>query len=61
MKQLSKPNFEEERAIKEERRRIGWHEYQIADDVHRFVPVCDELDRGKCKQFWKSNWDGGLE
>jgi hypothetical protein len=56
MKRPSKPNLEGERAIKEESRHIGWHEYQIADNVRRFVPVCDEADRAKRKQFWQKAW-----
>jgi len=40
---------------------IGWYSYQIEDDVRRFVPLYSEQDRSKAKQFWKLQWDGGLD
>jgi hypothetical protein len=40
---------------------IGFYEYQIADDVRRYVPHYSEQDRAKAKQFWQKDWDGDFE
>jgi len=43
--------------VAEGRTPIGWYEYQIADDIRRYVPLYDEVDRVRAKQFWKLDWD----
>jgi hypothetical protein len=41
---------------REERPIIGYYEYQIADDVRRFVPLYEEADRVRAKNYWKKDW-----
>jgi len=43
--------------VGEGRKPLSWFEYQVKDDVKRFVPIYNEQDRVKAKQFWKLNWD----
>jgi hypothetical protein len=47
--------------IAEGRTPLGWYQHyqynQNSGKVIRFVPIYDEADRSKAKQFWKLNWD----
>lgn len=45
----------------EGRHPIGWYEYQIADDVRRFVPLYSEQDKAKARLFWQNDWDGEVD
>jgi hypothetical protein len=37
---------------------IGFYEYQIADNVTRYVPIYEESDRIRAKQFQQKSLDG---
>jgi hypothetical protein len=41
----------------EGRKPIDWLEYQISDDVTRFIPIYSEADRKRVRQSWKLSWD----